>query len=482
VETLDTIIAFYGFLKGFAPQTSTKDREWIQAEVDPRNNNTISNEFEAASDQLSQDIEGFVLKNEEASLANHIIDVLAWVVGTTLGRWDIRIALDRTLISKALGPLSAPTAIPRGMLVSSNGLPATSGNIASEDWLRAGRDTTGLSRRNDVKQLKILDSEYPIRISWDGILVDDAGHPDDIIARIREVLAAIWAEHADDIYQEAVEVLDGGGHDLRLWFRTNFFEEHIKRYSKSRRKAPIYWCLSTPSRGYAVWLYYHRFSRDSLYKVLNDHVGPKVALEERRLTAVRAEGGANPTASQRKAIEAQEQFVAELQTFRDEIARIAPLWNPDLNDGVIINYALLWRLTPWPRSWQKECKDTWEALKRGDYDWSHLAMHLWPERVVPKCAQDRSLAIAHDLDKVFWEVTDDDKARPRGVAATELQKLIAERTSPAVKAALVTLQEAPAESEKPKKHAADKSAPTGKRGRKSKSDVVQMGMDLGEDE
>ncbi len=119
METLDTIIAFYGFLKGFAPQTSTKDREWIQAEVDPRNNNTISNEFEAASDQLSQDIEGFVLKNEEASLANHIIDVLAWVVGTTLGRWDIRIALDRTLISKALGPLSAPTAIPRGMLVSS---------------------------------------------------------------------------------------------------------------------------------------------------------------------------------------------------------------------------------------------------------------------------------------------------------------------------------------------------------------------------
>jgi hypothetical protein len=29
-------------------------------------------------------------------------------------------------------------------------------------------------------------------------------------------------------------------------------------------------------------------------------------------------------------------------------------------------------------------------------------MHLWPERVVPKCAKDRSLAIAHGLEDVFW--------------------------------------------------------------------------------
>jgi hypothetical protein len=29
-------------------------------------------------------------------------------------------------------------------------------------------------------------------------------------------------------------------------------------------------------------------------------------------------------------------------------------------------------------------------------------MHLWPERVVPKCMTDRSLAIAHGLEDVFW--------------------------------------------------------------------------------
>ncbi len=69
---------------------------------------------------------------------------------------------------------------------------------------------------------------------------------------------------------------------------------------------------------------------------------------------------------------------------------------------MIINFAPLWRLVPQNKAWQKELKSTWDALCEGKYDWAHLAMHLWPERVVPKCATDRSLAIAHGLEDVFW--------------------------------------------------------------------------------
>ena len=89
--------------------------------------------------------------------------------------------------------------------------------------------------------------------------------------------------------------------------------------------------------------------------------------------------------------------------------RVAPLWNPNLDDGVIINFAPLWRLVPQHKAWQKELKNTWDELVEGKYDWAHLAMHLWPERVVPKCAKDRSLAIAHGLENVFWEEDDDGK-------------------------------------------------------------------------
>jgi hypothetical protein len=80
----------------------------------------------------------------------------------------------------------------------------------------------------------------------------------------------------------------------------------------------------------------------------------------------------------------------------------------------------------------------------GDYDWAHLAMHLWPERVVPKCAEDRSLAIAHGLEEVFWIEGSNGKWQPRKVDLATIDQLIKERTSAAVKDALKSLLEAPA--------------------------------------
>jgi hypothetical protein len=70
-------------------------------------------------------------------------------------------------------------------------------------------------------------------------------------------------------------------------------------------------------------------------------------------------------------------------------------------------------------------------------------MHLWPERVVPKCATDRSLAIAHGLEDVFWEEDAKGKWTARRTPQTPVATLVAERTSPAVKAALKDLLEAP---------------------------------------
>ena len=64
--------------------------------------------------------------------------------------------------------------------------------------------------------------------------------------------------------------------------------------------------------------------------------------------------------------------------------------------------APLWRLFAYHRAWSSELKKHWARLANGDYDWAQLAMRLWPERVVPKCAEDRSLAIAHGLEDVFW--------------------------------------------------------------------------------
>jgi len=52
---------------------------------------------------------------------------------------------------------------------------------------------------------------------------------------------------------------------------------------------------------------------------------------------------------------------------------------------------------------QKVLKDTWAKLEKGDYDWAHLAMAYWPERVREKCKTDKSLAIAHGLEDLYVE-------------------------------------------------------------------------------
>ena len=151
-----------------------------------------------------------------------------------------------------------------------------------------------------------------------------------------------------------------------------------------------------------MWLSYHCLTKDSLYKALNDFLGPKLQHEVRKLAEMTHVAGGNPSASQREEIVEQDAFVNELRVLHEEVARIAPLWAPNLNDGVIINCSPLWRLFPQHRPWQKECRECWDTLAAGKYDWAHLAMHLWPERVVAKCADDRSLAIAHGLEEEFW--------------------------------------------------------------------------------
>ena len=277
------------------------------------------------------------------------------------------------------------------------------------------------------------------------ILVDDPGHEDDLC----EALETHSSWHSamvgaqPSLFRQACSTL---GYSPRGWAREMAFHSHLARRTLSRRSAPIYWQLATPSASYSVWLYYHRFTRDTLYQALNEYVTPKLRQEDRKLTSLTQDAGSEPSASQRKEVDAQERFVAELRSMHDEVALVAPLWSPDLDDGVIVNFSLLWRLVPQHRAWQEECRSTWDKLRKGDFDWAHLAMHLWPERVVPKCADDRSLAIAHGLEAEFWAQDSDGKWQMRKVDEATVKRLIAERSSHAVKDTLKNLLEAPAPS------------------------------------
>lgn len=366
----------------------------------------------AAGADADGDDEGEI--ESEADKTNLVAELVSWAVGVAFGRFDMRLAIGERSLPPEPDPFDPLPACSPAMLTGDDGLP-----------------------------LATAPAGYPVDSPENGILVDDPGHPRDLTAAVHAVFDKVFGARADAMWQEAAALLDPRNHDLRVWLASSFFQHHLKRHSKSRRKAPILWQLGTASGRYSVWLYAHRLTRDSFFQLQNDVVAPKVAHEERQLTSLVQGAGGSPTATQRKEIAAQEAFVEELRAMLDEVKRVAPLWNPTLDDGVVLTMGALWRLVPQHKPWQKELKSKWDELAIGKYDWAQLAMHLWPERVVPKCATDRSLAIAHGLEEVFWAEGDNGKWQPRSAPVHLLEEIVRERTSAAVRAALQDL-DAPA--------------------------------------
>ena len=212
----------------------------------------------------------------------------------------------------------------------------------------------------------------------DGILVDDQEHANDIVRRVRDALELLFKEDAEKIEHESSQML--GVRDQE-YFRNpskgGFWDDHISRYSDSRRNAPIYWLLQSSKRNYAIWLHYHRLNKDLLFKALVNYVEPKIRLATSHLETLRSKkAAAGDAAKEAKRIanevEWQEEFLSELRDFEDKLRRVANLHlEPDLNDGVVLNIASLHELVPW-----KEAKGYWEELLAGKYEWSYIGKQL----------------------------------------------------------------------------------------------------------
>ena len=320
-------------------------------------------------------------------------------LGVAFGRWDIRYVTGEQAAPELPEPFTPLPVCPPGQLQNSQGLPA---------------------RPEDVP------AAYPLKnIPWAGILVDDESHQCDLVARVRQVIEIIWtgsagSPSAEAIEHEACEIL--GVRSLRDYFRkpASFFADHLKRYSKSRRQAPIYWPLSTASGSYTLWIYYHRLTDQTLFQCVNDFVKPKITELEGDLSRLTIAGADKPGA--RVEIERLTTLRAELVEFRDELLRVAQLpYKPNLNDGVLITASPLWKLFRLPK-WQKDLKACWTALEEGEYDWAHIAYTLWPDRVKAVCKIDRSIAIAHGLEDLCDVKAPEKKAKKKKKEQIEMEE------------------------------------------------------------
>lgn len=357
----------------------------------------------AAGDDDEDEVEGA----DSVALTEALLE---WALGVALGRFDVRLATGDREPPPEPEPFDPLPVCSPGMLQDKDGLPA-----------------------------RKVPAAYPLELPPHGLLVDDPGHPLDVVARLEEVFARVAGEHAHSWLQEAEGIL---GRDLRDWIRRYGFERHLKRYSRSRRKAPLFWHLAPKSREYGIWLYSPVATRDTFYRILNDYVDPKLKAAERKLLELRQHAGGSPTGQQRKELNAQESLVEDLRGFREQVALAAPLWKPHRDDGVVLNCALLSRLFEHHRTWQKECEKRWAELADGEYDWAGWAIHLWPERVVRACASNRSIAIAHGLEEALWEEDEDGNWVPSSDMEEQIATLVAERRSPAVESALEAYERA----------------------------------------
>jgi len=300
---------------------------------------------EEPEEEEDEDGSAAVSASDTLSLCASVVSYLA---GCAFGRFDIRYATGELAKPTLPDPFAPLPACSPGMLTGNDGLP-----------------------------LRAAPAGYPLPIDGDGILVDDSSHPDDIIGRLRAGLELVFGPRAEAIEREACAAL--GVAELRDYLRRpgagGFWADHIRRYSKSRRKAPIYWLLQSPKRSYALWIYLHRLDDDTLSKALVSYVEPKLRLEDERLSQLIAAKGGLSGRELRQAerdAERQEATIADVRELRDRLDRAVRLGlAPDLNDGVVLTIAPLHELVPW-----KEAKQHWDELLAGKYAWSSIGKQL----------------------------------------------------------------------------------------------------------
>nr|WP_263326061.1 BREX-1 system adenine-specific DNA-methyltransferase PglX [Neobacillus sp. Marseille-Q6967] len=234
------------------------------------------------------------------------------------------------------------------------------------------------------------------------ILSSDEGIGNQMFSRVRELMKVIWGNYDEKIESEICDKL--GLKSLAEYFNNLnlFFADHLRRYTKSRRQAPVYWPLSTESGKFTIWLCYSNLTDQTLYSCVNDIIDPKIKQITDYSSILLSK--TNRSSQDEKELEGYQNLELELKNFRDEILRIARFWKPNFHDGVQIIAAPLWKLIQY-KPWQKALKETWEMLEEGKYDWSHLAFNIWPSRVREKCKSDKSLAMIHGLDNLYVERT-----------------------------------------------------------------------------
>lgn len=168
-------------------------------------------------------------------------------------------------------------------------------------------------------------------------VLDDEWFEDDIVGRFYTFLKASFGTSNFDKNLAFLE--ECLGKDIRKYFVKDFYADHIKRY----KKRPIYWMFSSPKGSFNVLIYMHRYTPDSLNKILNSYLieyREKLSTRMEHLDHLIVSGSSTEQTKAQKEKDKLRVIILELQEYERETIRPLAIEriNIDLDEGVLVNY------------------------------------------------------------------------------------------------------------------------------------------------
>jgi hypothetical protein len=170
-------------------------------------------------------------------------------------------------------------------------------------------------------------------------VLDGEWFEDDIVARFREFLRVTFGE---DTLRENIQFIeDSLGKDLRKYFVSDFYKDHLSTY----KKRPIYWLFQSPKKSFQALIYLHRYNRDTVNLLLNDYLREfQNKLQNRRkhldeILASESTSARDKTAATKEQSKIDKALPELADWERDVILPLAQQrLEIDLDDGVKQNY------------------------------------------------------------------------------------------------------------------------------------------------
>lgn len=264
-------------------------------------------EIYGLQDELTPDVplEEITILQEETSIENgelvfHADEVFAQFVSYAVGCMFGRYSLDKP-----------------GLILANQG-------ETLQDYLeKVGR------REEELTFVPDRDNIIPV--------LDDEWFRDDIVERFYTFLKASFGEQNFRKNLDFVE--ESLGMDIRKYFTREFYKDHIRRY----KKRPIYWMFSSPKGYFNVLVYLHRYTPDTINRILNSYLKEfieKLKMYRTQQEHIEVEGSVSEQNKARKEIDRINVMLEDCMQYETEI--LYPLATErialDLDDGVLVNY------------------------------------------------------------------------------------------------------------------------------------------------